>query len=111
MEISKPKTKALHIHPRNRVSETTESEVVALSLKYKCGDCQRTFPKQRSLSIHRARWCTHGTKIRSCKGSLADKAVQHEKRKQAEDQGSHFNIEGEDIENVYSFQYLGSLIQ
>ena len=111
MEISKPKTKVLHIHARNKVSETMESEVVALKLKHTCQDCERTFPTQRGLSIHRARWCTGGTQVRSRKGSLADKAVQHEKRKQAEAQRDHVNIEGEDLENVYGFQYLGSLIQ
>ena len=111
MEISKPKTKALHIHQRNLVSETTEQEIVALNLKFKCPDCELSFPKKRGLSIHLARWCTGGQVIRSRKGTSADKAVQHVKRKQLEDQRSHVNIEGEDIENVYSFEYLGSRVQ
>ena len=113
MEISKPKTKVLHIHARSNVSETTEPEVDALNLKHKCPepDCRRSFPTQRGLAIHRTRWCTNGTQIRSRKGSLADKAVQHKKRKLAEAQRDRVNIEGEDLENVHSFQYLGSLIQ
>ena len=111
MEISKPKTKALHIHRRIQVSETTEQEIVALGLKFRCEDCNLTFTKQRGLSIHRSRWCTQGRKVRSRKGTLADKAAQLEKRKLAERQRGHVSIEGEDIENVYSFTYLGSLIQ
>ena len=111
MEISKRKTKALHIHSREAVSETSEHEVVALNLKHKCPDCDRTFPKARSLSIHRARWCTHGQLTRSRKGSLADKAVQYQKRKAKESLRSHVVIENEEIENVYNFEYLGSLIQ
>ena len=111
MEISKPKTKALHIHRRIKVSDTSEQEIVSLKLKHRCEDCDRTFPNQRGLSIHRSRWCTQGRKIRSRKGTLADKAVQLEKRKQAEHQRGHVSIEGEDIENVYNFVYLGNLTQ
>ena len=111
MEISKPKTKALHIHRRNSVSETTEQEIVALKLKHKCPVCELTFPTKRGLSIHRARWCSGGQVIRSRTGSSADRAVQQAKRKELEGQRSRINIEGEDIDNVYSFEYLGSRIQ
>ena len=111
MDVSKPKTKALHIHRRIQVSETSEQEIVALNLKHRCEDCDQTFPTRHGLSIHRSQWCTHGCKIRSRKGTLTDKAVQLDKRKQAERQRGHVSIEGEDIENVYNFTYLGSLIQ
>jgi len=111
MEISKPKTKALHIHRSNPVSQTTEQEIVALKLKHKCPECERTFPTKRGLSIHRARWCTSGLVTRSRTGSSADRAVQKAKRIQREAQRPHVSIEGEDIENVHDFTYLGSLIQ
>ena len=41
MEVSIPKTKVMHIHPKHRVSCTTEDEVKALQLKHKCPDCSR----------------------------------------------------------------------
>ena len=49
--------------------------------------------------------------MRSRKGSLADKAVQLSKRKAAENEREHVYTEGEEIENVHSFVYLGSKLQ
>ena len=111
MEISKPKTKALHIHRSYPVSQTTEQEIIALKLKHKCPECERTFPTKRGLSIHRARWCTSGLVIRSRTGSSADRAVQRAKRIQQEAQRPSVSIEGEDIENVHDFTYLGNVTQ
>ena len=45
MEVSLKKTKGIPIREYEPVSETREEEVVALNLKYKCSDCNRTFPK------------------------------------------------------------------
>ena len=47
----------------------------------------------------------------SRKGSVADKAVQLSKRKAAENDRAHVNIEGNVIENVHSFVYLGTKLQ
>ncbi len=83
MDISIPKTKAMHIHKQVRVSKTQTHEIDALKLKVACPDCNRSFPKQHSLSIHRARWCLHDplqVNTRSRAGSLADKAVKKQKR-------------------------------
>ena len=49
--------------------------------------------------------------VRSRKGSLVDKAAQLAKRKAKEDELAHVMLEGESIENVYSFEYLGSRLQ
>ena len=49
--------------------------------------------------------------MRSRKGSLADKSVQHAKRKKFEDSLGHVYLEGEQLENVYTFEYLGCRIQ
>ena len=111
MEISIVKTKAMHIHEKIQVTSTTETEIAALHLKHKCPDCQRDFPTSRGLSIHQGRWCDGGRTIRSRKGSLADKAVQHEKRKAKEAELDNVTIEGQVIDNVYSFDYLGSRLQ
>ena len=111
MEISIPKTKAMHIHKRFRVTETTEEDIASMSFKYTCPNCQRDFPNKRGLSIHIGRWCDGGKTTRSRKGSLADKKVQHHKRKELEHKLPHVIVEGQQLENVYSFEYLGSRIQ
>ena len=111
MEISIPKTKALHIHKKVCVSETTEAEIAELHLKHKCSDCSRDFPTARGLAIHRARWCDGGKTVRSRKGTLADKAVKHAKRVAQEKELDHVFLDGKEIENVYSFEYLGSHFQ
>ena len=76
-----------------------------------CPECQREFPTKRGLAIHQGRWCDGGKTIRSRKGSLADKTVQHAKRKQYEDSLGHVILEGEQLSNVYTFEYLGCRIQ
>ena len=56
MVISQAKSKVVHIHRNMHVSSTTEAEVEALKLAHKCDACSRTFPTQRGLKIHAARW-------------------------------------------------------
>ena len=111
MSISIPKTKTMHIHHKIRVSATTEAEIATLKFKNKCGDCNRDFPTARGLAIHRARWCDGGRTVRSRKGSLAEKAVQLVKRKACEKELGQVLLEGQPIENVYAFEYLGSRVQ
>ena len=111
MEISVPKTKVMHIHKQARVSDTTEEEIAALHFEHVCPDCSRDFPTKRGLSIHQGRWCDNGATIRSRKGSLADKTVKLAKRKKKEAELPHVTIEGQALENVYSFEYLGSRVQ
>jgi hypothetical protein len=84
-----------------------------MKFKHVCPDpdCQREFPTSRGLKIHQKRWCDSGKTVRSRTGSLADKAVQHEKRKVAEKERDHVQIGNDTIDNVYSFTYLGSLLQ
>lgn len=45
------------------------------------------------------------------KGSLADKKVQHEKRKEHKIELQHVIIERQQLENVYWFEYLRSRVQ
>ena len=114
MEISIPKSKAMHIHPRVRVSKTETGEIAALNLKFACPKCTRDFPTKRGLSIHQARWCLQApseANTRSRAGSLADKAVQKQKRIANENKLEHVEIEGQQLDNVYSFEYLGSRMQ
>ena len=115
MEISIPKTKAMHIHKRVQVSKTESEEIAALKLKFVCPVCTRDFPTKGGLSIHQGRnWCLGDpskANTRSRKGSLADKAVQRKKRIAHESKLDHVSIEGEEIDNVYFFEYLGSRMQ
>ena len=114
MDISIPKTKAMHIHKQVRVSKSETHEIDALKLKHICPDCNRSFPKKHGLSIHRARWCLQDpsqANTRSRLGSLADKAAKKQKRIAHEQTLGVVAIEGQPIENVYSFEYLGSRMQ
>ena len=108
MDVSLEKTKCLHVHKQEKVSETTEADIEALKLKHKCPNCPRTFPTLRGQKIHSARWCDGGKTLRSRIGSLADKAVQHSKRKALEEKRSHVTVNGTEIENVHNFIYLGA---
>ena len=110
MEISLKKTKGMPIRKYDPVSETLEDEVVALNLKYKCKDCNRTFPKEKGLNIHRARWCRPNGPPRSRKGSLADKAVQLQKRKVQASEQSRVCVNGHMLDNVLQFVYLGDQV-
>ena len=111
MSVSIPKTKGMHVHERVDVSATTEEDVIAMNFQYKCDKCSRTFPTQKGMRIHQARFCNpKRKKPRSRTGSLADKAVKKKKRKEKEAEREHVKINGEDIDNVPSFEYLGSLV-
>ena len=110
MEISLKKTKGMPIRKYDPVTETLEEEVVALQLKYKCADCNRTFPKEKGLKIHRARWCRPNGPTRSRKGTLADKAVMLQKRKIQAAEQSRVCVNGHLLENVLRFVYLGDQV-
>ena len=111
MEISLPKTKAMHIHKKDRVSQTMEEEITNMGFQHSCPSCSRVFPTKRGMAVHQGRWCDGGNTIRSRKGTLADKLVQHKKRKAVEEKRPHVTLDNTEIENVHSFTYLGSCFQ
>ena len=111
MTISIPKTKVMHVHKKARVSATTEEEIASLDFKHICPDCERDFPTKRGLSVHKGRWCDGGKTLRSRKGSLADKHVQTQKLKEIESNLGRVTIEGHQLDNVYTFEYLGCRVQ
>ena len=111
MEISIPKTKVMYIHKKDRVTKTTEEEIAEMHFKHVCPQCSKDYPTKRGLAIHLGRWCDGGKTIRSRKGSLADKAVQHQKRKAKAEERQHAYLDNTQIDNVYSFVYLGSCFQ
>lgn len=108
MEISLKKTKVMPIRNFEPVSETVEEEIIALKLKHRCTKCNRTFPTEKGLKIHRARWCRPHGPARSRKGSLADKAVRLQKRKIQAAALDSVIVNGHTLENVLRFVYLGS---
>ena len=73
--ISQAKSNAMHIHRKRHISSTPEAMVEALKLAHKCDACSRTFPTQRGLNIHAARWRDGGVTQRYRRGSLADRAM------------------------------------
>ena len=111
MVISLAKSKVMHIHRKTHVNTTTEDEVEAQKLAHKCDACSLTFPPQRVLKIHAARWCDGGVTQRSRRGSLADRAVQTAKRRAVQALLSQVYYGNTPLENVYSFEYLGVRLQ
>ena len=107
LEVSLKKTKAMPIRKYEPVSDTTEEEIIAMKLKHKCTACERTFPTQKGLNIHRARWCDPDGPPRSRKGTLADKAVKQAKRVKQAAEMPRVSINGHELENVLQFDYLG----
>ena len=90
-----------------RLSVSTEAEVEALDLPHSCPECERTFPTTRGLAVHRARWCRPGQRPASRRGQLADKAVKLAKRKASAALLPPVVMEGEPLETIYQFDYLG----
>ena len=86
---------------------STEVEVEALDLPHSCPECKRSFPTSRGLAVHRARWCRPGQRPASRRGQLADKAVKLAKRKASAALLAPVVMEGESLETVYQFDYLG----
>ena len=111
MVISIRKSKVMHVHRKTRVSATTEAGVASFNLTHKCSACAREFTKQRGLRIHMARWCDGGRTQGSRLGTLTDKAVKTAKRRAAEATLGKVQIENNVLDNVYSFEYLGSRLQ
>ena len=107
MELSAPKSKGMHVHTRERTPVSTEVEVEALDLPHSCPECKRTFPTGRGLAMHRARGCRCGQRPAPRRGQLADKTVKLVKRKASAALLPPVVMEGESLESVYQFDYLG----
>ena len=76
-------------------------------LPHSCPECERSFPTSRGLAVHRARWCRPGQRPASRRGQLANKAVKLTKRKASAALLPPVIMEGESLESVYQFDYLG----
>ena len=107
MAMSAPKSKGMHVHIRERSPVSTEVEVEAVDLTYSCPECERSFPTTHGLAVHRARWCHPGQRPASRRSQLADKAVELAKRKTSAALLPPVVMEGESLESVNQFDYLG----
>ena len=91
---------------------TTENDIVELDLKFKfkCSDCDMTYPSKHGLSIHQARFCKNNktAKKPSRRGTVADRLVKRIKSEMLQNSYPKVKISGEEIDNVLSFVYLGS---
>ena len=107
MEMSAPKSKGMHVRAWESLAVSTELEVEALRLPHSCSVCAWTFSTTRGLSVHRADWWRPGQPPASRRGQLADKAVKLSKRKTSTALLLPVILEGEPLEAVYQFDYLG----
>ena len=112
MEISIPKTKGQHIMHNPKQPTTTENDIAELDLKFKfkCVDCDMTYPSKHGRSIHQARFCKKSktAKKPSRRGTVADRLVKRLKTEIQQNSYPKVKICGEEIDNVLSFVYLGS---
>ena len=108
MAMSAPKSKDMHGHIRECLPVSTEVEVETFDLPHSCHECERTSPTTRGLAVHRASWCRPGQRPASRRGQLADKAVKLAKRKASAALLAPVVMEGESLETVYQFDYLGT---
>ena len=116
MQISIPKTKAQHIRPRPKVSNTTEDDVANLppekQFKFECDKCGMTYPTKHGLAVHKGRHCKgrRTAKKPSRKGTVADRIITRLKVEKHQETYDKVKIGTEELENVYSFVYLGAEI-
>ena len=101
---------------RPPISDTTEADVANLptskAFAHKCEKCDMTYPSKRSLAVHQGRWCKKWktAKKPSRKGTVADKIVARHKTEQLQGTYDKVKIGEVELENVYSFVYLGAEI-
>ena len=110
MEMSAPKSTGMRVHVQERLPMSKEVDVNALDLPHSCPECERSFRTRRGLAVHRARWCRPGQRPASRRGQLADQAVKLVKRQASAALRQPVVMEGESLETVYQFDYLGCRI-
>ena len=116
MTISVPKTKAQHIRKKPKVSPTTEEDIANLpnekKFKFECPACGMTYPTKHGLAVHRGRHCkgSKTAKKPSRRGTVADRIISRIKVDEYQKSLPIVKMGNEELENVYTFDYLGSTI-
>ena len=114
--ISVPKTKVQHIMIQPNVSETTEEDILNLppeqQFKFPCDKCPMSYPTKHGLRVHQGRWCKRRKNARrpSRKGTVADRLIKQTKIVKHQQTLPNVRIGSSDLDNVYSFTYLGAEI-
>ncbi len=110
LNINFDKTKCMQINKGTwKISKTTEDDCNKMNWKNICQDCKRAMPGFLNLLIHKKRWCQKTKNTRSRIGTLADKLVKKEKKKQIMNRLPKIQVNKKEIENVYEYIYLGTL--
>ena len=81
-----------------------------MQLKFECDKCGHTSRNQHGLSIHKGKYCKNRKTKRpqNRKGTVADKIVKRHKIEQFQGTLEKVKIGQEELDNVYSFIYLGA---
>ena len=71
-----------------------------------------TYPSKHGLSVHQGRWCKKRMNARkpSRKGTVADRVITRYKVEQFQSTLDTVKIDDVELDNVYSFIYLGAEI-
>ncbi len=116
MTISIPKTKVQHIMLQPKMSSTTEADIANLptekQFKFICDKCDMNYPTKHGLAVHQGRWCKKWKNAPrlSRTGTVADRLIKRIKIEKHQEQLPKVQIGQEELENVYSFVYLGAEI-
>ena len=117
MSISVPKTKVQHLRKKPKVSPTTEEDIANLpaekKFKFECPACGMTYPTQHGLNVHRGRRFCKGSKTAkkpSRRGTVADRIISRIKVDEYQKSLPTVKMGNQELENVYTFDYLGSAI-
>ena len=100
------------IGPKMQVGKTTEDDIAKLGLdKYKCPACDKGYDRRKGLAKHKQYCKGPGTKhLGSRQGQRSDSIIRSMKRAVAVAKMTKIKLNGEEIDNVDSFKYLGSVI-
>jgi hypothetical protein len=100
------------IGPKMQVGKTTEEDIAKLGLdKYnKCPACDKGYDRKKGLANNKQYCKGPGTKhLGSRQGQRSDRIIRSMKRAANVAKMTKIKLNGEEIDNVDSFEYLGSI--
>lgn len=104
-DLSIAKPKAMHIHKKIKVLETTEEEIDYMGSEYICPNCERDIPTKRGIELDQGRWWLWND-CEIAQWSLADKTVKNKNYREHENDCGQVIIEGKQLDNVYTREYF-----
>ena len=97
-----------NIHPAEIIAFEKANGFFDYQWQHRCPVCELPMNSERGVKIHRARM-HKPAKLQDFKGRLADQAVQKGKLEKLQETRPTILCEGEELENVFKFRYLGTL--